>query len=169
MFSESKDQKKQESRWSKFGLWYLVLRAEGNLVVIGYHHCFVHPGSVKINTSMVIMRGCVNVPLCTVECHLKVPHLPAYPGRLLCLHVADGGEAGHLGRVQRQAGHHLPDLLLLLDACPGLLRRSDLFIGQLSPPGGQLHLCPPAVQGDLYRHLQVANAPPTFSRFQILF
>ena len=61
----------------------------------------------------------------------KVSDLAAHPGRLLCLHVADGGEAGRPGGVQGQAGHNLPDLLLLLDACPGLLRKSVWLLGLL--------------------------------------
>ena len=78
-----------------------------------------------------MMRRCAHVPLITVECHVKVPDLPSHPGRLLCLHVPDGGEAGRPGGVQGQAGHNLPDLLLLLDASTGLLRKSDWFIGSL--------------------------------------
>ena len=58
--------------------------------------------------------------MCILECHVKVSHLPTHPGRLLHLHVTDGGEGGPPGGVQGQAGHNLPDILLLLDACPGL-------------------------------------------------
>ena len=57
-----------------------------------------------------------------VECHIKVPDLPAHPGRLLCLDVSDGGEGGAAGGVQGEAGHNLSNLLLLLDAGSGSLK-----------------------------------------------
>ena len=50
---------------------------------------------------------------------IQVPDLPAHLGRLLLLHVADGGEGGLAGGVQEQVASNLPDLLLLLDACTG--------------------------------------------------
>ena len=52
----------------------------------------------------------------------KVSDLAAHPGRLLCLHVSDGGEGGPAGGVQGQAGQNLPDILLLLDASSGCLK-----------------------------------------------
>ena len=56
------------------------------------------------------------------DLHIKVSDLATHPGRLLCLHVSDGGEGGPAGGVQGQAGHNLPDILLLLDASPGSLK-----------------------------------------------
>ena len=50
---------------------------------------------------------------------IQVPDLPAHLGRLLLLHVVDGGEGGLAGGVQGQVASNLPDLLLLLDACTG--------------------------------------------------
>ena len=71
--------------------------------------------------------------MCTVECHIKVPDIPAHPGSLLCLHVADGGEGGPPGGVQGQAGHNLPDILLLLDASPGSLKSMQFRLIEFYP------------------------------------
>ena len=91
-----------------------------------------------------------------IKCSAKVFDLAAHLGRLLCLDVVDGGEGGPAGGVQGQAGGHLPDLLLLLDARSG--QQSTWCWSQTqSQPGGQLHLCPPTVQGDLHCYLQVLD------------
>ena len=90
-----------------------------------------------------------------IKCSAKVFDLAAHLGRLLCLDVVDGGEGGPAGGVQGQAGGHLPDLLLLLDARSG--QQSTWSTWSQSQPGGQLHLCPSTVQGDLHCYLQVLD------------